>query len=328
MPNLLRNRGKPTSNMILVTGATGFVGRHLVRHLTIDAGLRVRVLLRPGGDVNRLPRPLTVHTMVGEIADPDTLRAAMEGIHTVFHLVGTETRGRHARLDDVDVASAKAVVDAALAARVGRIITVSRLGAERASAFPVLRAKGEIEEYIRNSGLAYTIFRPGVLFGQGDRFSENIAMLLSTLPLYLVPGDGETVFQPLWVNDLAACLVMSLEDFDLIDTIVTIGGPEFLTYRRLLMRIMHTINVNRPIIGVSVLAHRSLAWFLDGLFARWPLTEQWSEMLSTTQTAEMGSIERLFGFRPAAFDVALLSGYMEHRHYALDLAHYVSTRYW
>jgi uncharacterized protein YbjT (DUF2867 family) len=314
--------------MILVTGATGFVGRHLVQHLTIDAGLRARVLLRPGSDINRLPRPLTVHTVVGDITDANTLLAALDGIHTVFHLVGTETRGRHARLNDVDVAGAKAVVDAALAANVGRIIYVSRLGAERASAFPVLRAKGEIEDYIRNSGLAYTIFRPGVLFGQGDRFSENIAMLVRAFPFYPVPGDGQTVLQPLWVNDLVTCLVMSLENFDLIDTVVTIGGPEFLTYRRLVMRIMHTINASRPIIGVPVLAHRSLSWFLDGLFARWPLTEQWSEMLSTPQTAEMGAIERLFGFRPTAFDVALLSGYMEHRHYALELLRYVTTRHW
>ncbi len=159
--------------MILVTGATGFVGRHLVQRLSADAGLRVRVLLRPGSDINRLPRPLTVHTLIGDITDGDSLLAAMDGVHTVFHLVGTETRGRHARLSDVDVAGAKAVVKAALTARVGRIITVSRLGAERASAFPVLRAKGEIEDCIRNSGLAYTIFRPGVLFGHGDRFARN-----------------------------------------------------------------------------------------------------------------------------------------------------------
>ncbi|MBN1429243.1 MAG: NAD(P)H-binding protein [Anaerolineae bacterium] len=314
--------------MILVTGATGFVGRHLVPRLTIDAGLSVRVLLRPGSDVNRLPRPLTVHTVVGEITDANTLLAAMDGIHTVIHLVGTETRGRHARLNEVDVEGTKVVIEAALAACVGRIIYVSRLGAEKASAFPVLRAKGEIEERIRDSGLAYTIFRSGVLFGKGDRFSEHIGMLARTFPFYMVPGDGEVVFQPLWVDDLVTCLVMSLENFDLIDTITSIGGPEFLTYRRLVMRVMHTINSRRPIIGVPMLAHRSLTWFLDGLFARWPLTEQWTEMLSTTQTAEMGSIERYFGFRPTAFDVGLLSTYMKRRFYALELIHYALTNHW
>jgi hypothetical protein len=64
------------------------------------------------------------------------------------------------------------------------------------------------------------------------------------------------------------------------------------------------------------------------LFARWPLTEQWSEMLSTVQTAEMGAIERIFGFRPASFDVGLLSAYMENRHYTLELLQYVLTRQW
>lgn len=314
--------------MILVTGATGFVGRRLVYRLTVDAGLRVRVLLRPGSDVSRLPRPLTVHTMVGDITDADSLLAAMDGVHTVFHLVGTETRGRHARLNNVDVAGAKAVVEAALAARIGRIIYVSRIGAERASAFPVLRAKGEIEETIRNSGLAYTIFRPGVLFGEGDHFSEHIAMLARTFPFYVVPGDGETVFQPLWVDDLVTCLAMSVENLDLIDSVVALGGPELLTYRRLVMRVMHTIGSRRPIVGMPLLVNRVGAWFLDGLFARWPLTEQWVEMLSTTQMAELGAIERHFGFRPAAFDIGLLSTYMQRRWYRFELLRYMFTSRW
>jgi NADH dehydrogenase len=314
--------------MILITGAAGFVGRRLVHRLAGDAGLQVRVLLRPGGDTSRLPRSVPLHTMIGDITDPDSLVAALNGIHTVYHLIGTDMRGRHARLDEVDVASTKALVEAARAARVGRVIIVSRIGADRASAFPMLKAKGEIEEIIRQSGLAYTIFRSSVLFGRGDHFSEHIAMMNRAFPVYFVPGEGATIFQPLWVEDLVSCLAMALENLDLIDATLHIGGPELLSYRRIVMRVMHACGSKRPIVGLPLLVHQAGAWFLDGLFARWPINQQWIEMFAAGQTAELGSIERNFHFRPSTFDIGLIDQYMQRRRYSLELARYMFTTAW
>jgi len=314
--------------MILVTGATGFVGRRLVGALAGEANLKVRVLLRPGSSGDRLPRGIPLNVMMGTLTDPDSLVAAMDGVHTIFHLAATDTRGRHAQLETVDISGTKAIVDAAQAARVGRIIYVSRIGADRGSAFPLLRAKGEIEDLIRSSGLAYTVFRSSVLFGQGDQFSEHIAMLVRAFPTYFVPGDGEATFQPLWVEDLISCLVMSLENLDLIDTTLALGGPEILTYRRIVMRIMHAIRSPRPIIGTPLLIHSATAWFLDGLFARWPFTERWIDLLSSNQTAEVGIVERHFGFRPAALDIGLIDRYMRGRRYGLNLMRYIFTQRW
>ncbi len=314
--------------MILITGATGFVGRRLVHRLAGQVGLKVRVLLRPGADTDRLPRGVAFQVAVGRLDDKDALCAAMRGVHTVIHLVGTELRGRYARLQEVDVGGAQAVIEAAREAHVGRLIAVSRIGADRTSAFPVLRAKGQIEEAIRNSGLAYTILRTGVLFGAGDRFSEHIAMLVRTFPVYFVPNDGEQMLQPLWVDDLVTCLAMSLENLDLIDEVMTLGGPELLSYRRVVMRVMHAIRTRRPIIGLPLLAHRAAAWFLDGLFARWPFTEQWVEMLSTPQTAGLGTVERYFGFRPAAFDIGLIDRYLSGQRHVLRLVRYIFSTRW
>ncbi len=299
-----------------------------MQRLAGEGGLRVRALLRPGGHTERLPAGVSIHVMVGSLLDPDSLLAALDGVHTVIHLAGTDGRGRHARLMEVDLAATRALIDAALTARVGRVIAVSRVGAERASAFPTLRVKGEIEEAIRTSGLAYTIFRSSVLFGEGDRFSEHIAMLARAFPVYFVPGDGEATFQPLWVDDLVTCLAMSLENLDLLDTTLSIGGPEILSYRRIVMRVMHAIGSSRPIVGLPLLAHRAGAWFLDGLFARWPFTEQWVELMSANQTAELGTIERHFGFRPAALDIGVIDRYMARRRYALSLARYVFSQTW
>ena len=314
--------------MILVTGATGFVGRRLVRRLGEQPGTQVRVLLRPGSDLDRLPHGVAVHAMIGDLSNPDSLLAAMDGVHTVRHLGGTDTRGRHAELENIDVAGARAVIEAGLAARIGRVITVSRLGADRNSAFPTLRAKGEIEEIIRGSGLAYTILRSGVLFGEGDRFSEHLAMLLKSFPVFFVPGDGEQILQPLWVEDLVSCLALSLQNLDLIDQVVEIAGPELLTYRRLVMRVMYALGLRRPIVGVPFQVHAAGAWFLDGLFARWPITERWTEMLAARQAAELGTIERIFGFRPAAFDIGLIDRYLPGKRYPARFAKYVLTGQW
>ena len=314
--------------MILVTGALGFVGRRLLRRLAEYPNLKVRVLLRPGTDVDRLPRGVSVHAMMGDIHDKTALAAAMDGVHTVFHLAGTETRGRHSHLEEVDIEGTRSIVEAARLARVGRIITVSRIGADRASAFPGLRAKGEIEDIIRKSGLAYTVFQTGVLFGEGDHFSENIAMLARSFPVYLVANDGEQVLQPLWVEDLVTCLTMSLQSLDLIDETLSLGGPEIIAYRRLVMRVMYAIGISRSFLSVPLLALRAGAWFLDGLFARWPFSEYWIELLSTNQTAGLGNIERLFGFRPAAFDIGLIDKYMVGRHYRRELLRYIFTSRW
>jgi uncharacterized protein YbjT (DUF2867 family) len=314
--------------MILITGATGFVGQRLTKRLAIDAGFRVRVLLRPGTHADRLPRGAPLHVMMGDIRDSDSLLAAMDGVHTIIHLVGTEKRGRHAALDEVDVEGTRRLVEAAAAARAGRIIAVSRLGADTASAFPVQRAKGEIEHIIRTSGLSYTIIRSAVLFGRGDLFSENIAMLTRAFPAFFMPGEGEMVFQPLWVEDLVTCLAMSLQDLELLDRTITIGGPELLSYQRIVMRIMHASRSHRPIVGVPMIMARAAAWYLDGLFVRWPFNTFWVELLATAQTGELGSVERLFGFRPAALDIGLIDEYMRKRRYGLAFLRYIFTKDW
>ncbi|NDJ52606.1 MAG: NAD(P)H-binding protein [Chloroflexi bacterium] len=314
--------------MILIIGATGFIGQRLVKRLAVDAGLQVRILLRPGAGGDDLPRGVPIHAMIGDLNDPDSILAAMNGVHTVYHLVGTETRGRHAELDSIDIAATETILEAARTARVGRIVYVSRVGADRSSAFAMLRAKGEIESRIVKSGLAYTIFRSSVLFGRGDRFSEHISMLLRSFPVYFVPGQGEMPIQPLWVEDLVTCLAMSLDDLDLMDAVLTVGGPEILSYRRIVMRVMYAIRSRRPIVGVPLLLHRVVAWFLDGLFARWPYTEQWVEMLSTSQTAELGVIERQFGFRPAAFDIGVIDTYLAGRRFTWEMLRYIFTLRW
>ena len=201
--------------MILVTGGTGFIGRKLVTRL-MDDGLSIRCLL-PKNRVSNLPWSQAPEIILGSLSDEETAFKAVSGVHTIIHLESAQWWGRANDLERVELVGTRNLVTAARAARVGRIITVSHLGASLSSAYTLLRVKGLVEEVIRTSGLAYTIIRSGVVFGEDDAFINHIAMMLRVSPLvYLMPGRGEVVLHPIYIDDLVEALVRSLE---LVDTV-------------------------------------------------------------------------------------------------------------
>ena len=131
--------------MILVTGGTGFIGQHLVRQL-VSQGYEVRLLLRPSPHSPNLPTGLPVQVAVSSLQDQRGLRAALKGINTVIHLAGTESRGSRSDLDGVDINGTHSLTSAAKEAGIDRFIYLSHLGADKASAFPVLKAKAIAEK--------------------------------------------------------------------------------------------------------------------------------------------------------------------------------------
>jgi uncharacterized protein YbjT (DUF2867 family) len=187
--------------MILVSGGTGFIGQVLLRQL-VEAGYEVRTLIRPSKNSPNLPKGVPVEVAVSSLVDERGLRGAMVGVDTIYHLAGGEWAGPRSSLMDIDIQGTRAVAKAALDAGVDRIIYLSHLGADRASAYPVLKAKAIAEEYLRRGSIDYTIFRSGIVYGPQDGFTTGLARLLSVSPFFLTPGDGSTLLQPLWVEDL------------------------------------------------------------------------------------------------------------------------------
>ena len=159
--------------MLLVTGGTGFIGQVLIRQL-VENDYAVRALVRPSTDTPDLPRKVPVEVALGDIADPASIRAALVGVDTIIHLVTGEFMGPDIDLSRVDVRGTRTVVEAAQAADAKRILYLSHIGADRASAYPVFKAKGIAEEFIRDSGMTYTILRTGPVFGPGDHFTTDL----------------------------------------------------------------------------------------------------------------------------------------------------------
>ena len=313
--------------MILVTGATGMVGRQLVPHLGA-AGWPVRVLIHP-----RQTRRLTqvdwlenVDIVTGDLADQAIMHHAMQGVHTVFHLESAQWWGSRRDLEQIDIIGTRNVVATARSARVGRIYYLSQLGAEPSSAFTLLRIKGQVEGLIRNSGVSYTILRCGMIFGPEDRFVNGIAMLLRSNPLiYFQPGDGENLLHPLYVDDLVQALINSLERLSLVDATIEIGGGEYLTYNEMVRTVMRVSGTRRLVFPMPPYALRWINGIVVRLVRRWPMTPQWFDILASNRTTELGNLFDYCGVRPMRFEDTLLT-YMPQRRYWWELVRFLFTR--
>ncbi len=266
--------------MILVTGATGFIGRSLANLLTLQG---------------REWRPYK-----GHINNPLSLRPQLEGIDSVIHLAGAETRGRNRLLKNVDVRGTERLIEECRRAQVRHLIVSSRIGADPNAMHPLLRAKGDVEKLVRKGGVPYTVIRSATLYGRGDRFTETVVSLaIWNWPFVWLPGGGGTSMQPLWVEDLARCLVGTLERPDLLNKTITVAGEERLHYSEILQQLLSATGYSRLPVKVPLTLLNPFSALLFRWWWRPPVTRYFIDRFFTSEICELDSVIRQFNFRPA-----------------------------
>jgi len=222
---------------VLVVGGTGFIGTALCAELK-RRGHDVTALSRnPGG----ADLPGGVNKEMGDVTRYGSINNAFEGMDAVYNLVALsplfKPSGGDAMHDRVHRQGTEHVVRAAEEHGVDRLIQMSALGADPDGATAYIRSKGQAEGIVTGSELAYTTFRPSVVFGDGGEF-VSFTKLLAPPYVSALPGGGKTRFQPIWVGDLVPMLADAVESEDHAGETYEVGGPEKLTLAEI-ARLIH-----------------------------------------------------------------------------------------
>jgi len=197
-------------------------------------------------------------------------------------------------------------VAAAQDAEVDRFFYLSHLGADRASAYPIMTAKAIAEDHIKKSSLDYTILRSGIVFGQTDRFTTNLARLIRSIPLvFPLPDQGDTLLQPLWIEDLANIMLWSLDKDDTRRESFKIGGPEQLTFRDVIITMLDVMGLKRSLISISTPLIRGVTVFSDYLSLNIPTNIFWLDYLATNRTCSLNTVPQVFNLLPSHFSKRL-----------------------
>jgi uncharacterized protein YbjT (DUF2867 family) len=238
---------------VLAVGGTGFVGTHLCREL-VSRGHDVTALSRSPDDA-----PAGVETATGDVTAYDSVEGAFEGRDAVVNLVALsplfKPDGGDEMHDRVHRRGTEHCVRAAETHDVERLVQLSALGADPAGATAYVRAKGRAEEAVRGSDLDWTIFRPSVVFGEGGAFVSFTkrlkGMFAPGVPVYPLPGGGETRFQPIWVGDLVPMVAAALEGGHDGET-YELGGPETLTLREVVELVYESAGESVTVVGLPM----------------------------------------------------------------------------
>jgi NADH dehydrogenase len=277
---------------VLVTGGTGFVGTHLVNRL-LRGGHEVAVLARdPRKTRNRYNRP--VETVRGNVLDAESLHAAAAGREALVHLVGIIHEQGGQTFDRMHRVATENAVAAAEGAGVRRYLHMSAMGASEDSPSEYGRTKAAGEKAVRASRLAWTIFRPSIIFGPGDGFVSLLVPIVRKNPGFIpVIGPGTTRFQPVSIYDVARVFAEALEKPDTAGQSYEVGGTDVLTLDDVYREIAAAVGKpGKPLIHFPLWYGRLLARLFEALARRGileapPLTRDQLKSLSRDNTGDV-----------------------------------------
>lgn len=250
--------GLSRERRVLLVGAGGFVGSHLLARL-VARGHAVRAVDRTGAPEREAGFP-GVEWIRADVSREGRVRGLAEDCEVVVHLAGVRRESGDDSYRRVHVVGTRNLLEEATRAGSARFVFVSALGADR-EAHPFFASKAEAEGLVRASGLEWVIFRPAAIFGPDDHFLAPTARWLRRWPVFLVPAGRELVLRPAAVEDVADALLQSVEREDLCRETYCLAGPDLLTLETCVRIVARTLRLRRWVRSVSPqVAEGLLAW--------------------------------------------------------------------
>jgi uncharacterized protein YbjT (DUF2867 family) len=248
-----------SSEVVLVTGATGYVGGRLIPRL-IESGYRVRCLVRDPSRLQGRTWLREVEIAPGDVLKPDSLVDAMRGVSVLYYLI--HSLGEGDRFAQLDVQAARNCASAAKAAGVPRVIYLGGLGDARAELSPHLRSRHQTGDALREAGVPVTEFRAAVIVGSGSLSFEMVRYLTERLPVMICPRWVFTRVQPIAIRNVLDYLVAALGSPESAGRIIEIGGQDVLTYAEMMTRYARVRGLKRLLIAVPVLTPRLSSYWV------------------------------------------------------------------
>lgn len=289
---------------VLLIGGTGYVG-DVMRQRLREAGHQVTLLVRPASSPERYEQQ-GFATVQGDVTDPVSLVRALGRVRpdAIINLVAVIKEQGKATFEEMNYRGTVHVVDAMRETGIDRILQMSALGAGNLPNYPYHYTKWKAENYVKDSGLKWTIFRPSIVFGPGEhvQFVSQLAdvVKMKLTPVLPVIGNGLSRFQPVHLDDVAAAYERALRDpATTAGQIYELAGPEVLTYEEILDECARVLNKHKPKLHVPVALMTPAAALLGAIpFIDAPVTTEQLKMLKLDNTTQQNAVPTLAG-RPA-----------------------------
>ena len=277
---------------ICIIGGSGFVGRVLTRR-AIDEGYQVTVACRHP-ERSREILAMGARLVRANITDGKGVQEAVQGADCVINLVGLLFEKGASNFEAAHVKGAEHVLAVCAQTGVKQYIHMSALGAGKVPASAYARTKAEAENLVRKSaGLCWSIFRPSIIYGEGDNFFNQFKKMSALLPVLPVI-EGKTRFQPVWVEDVARAMLAVVGDKDACGKTYELGGPKAYSFRHLLEILMGELDRSRLLLPVPRFAAKLIAGFAQFLPVP-PLTPDQLVLLQQDNVLEGKAFPKKFG---------------------------------
>jgi len=271
----------PTDRLVTIFGGSGFVGRHAVRALA-QRGWRVRVAVRRPDlayHLQPLGRVGQIHAVQANLRYSDSVMRSAQDSDAIVNLVGVLHESGAQTFDAVQAAGAEAVARAAAEAG-AKLVHISAIGADAKSESAYARTKAAGEKAVTGSVPDAIILRPSIVFGPEDDFFNRFAAMARVLPALPLIGGGYTLFQPVFVGDVANAIAAAVEGRAKPRTVYELGGPEVKTFRELMELMLREIGRKRILLPIPFPVAKLQAAILE-LLPKSLLTRDQVELLKT-----------------------------------------------